>query len=70
MTVLRWIMGGLAALIAIGASVSFVLYIAFDAHVWRERARRFGSWLRLVGLFWFNLEVWGRVLITLIRWNR
>ena len=70
MTVLRWIAGVIAALIAMGAVASFVLYIAFDAQVWRERATRFGAWLRLIGLFWFNIEVWGRVVITLVRWNR
>jgi hypothetical protein len=70
MTAFRWVIGVFAALLATGAVFSFVLYIAFDARVWRERAARFGAWLRLVALLWFNIEVWGRVVWTLVRWNR
>jgi hypothetical protein len=70
MTAFRWAIGVFAALLATGAVFSFVLFIAFDAQVWRERAARLGAWLRLVALLWFNIEVWGRVVWTLVRWNR
>ena len=70
MTVFRWIAGVFAALLVTGAIASFVLYIAFDAQVWRERAARLGAWIRLVALLWFNIEVWGRVVMTLVRWGR
>ncbi len=69
MTVFRWIVGVLSAFFAIGAIASFALYISFEAHVWLERARRMRRWLFLVALLWFNVEVWGRVILTLVRWK-
>ena len=69
-TVLRWIAAGICGLLVLGATVSFALFIAFDAQVWKERASRFAAWIRLLGLFWFNLEVWGRVVYTLVHWVR
>jgi hypothetical protein len=70
MTVFRWIVGVLGALFAVGAVASFVLYISFDAQVWLQRARKFRRWVYLVALFWFNVEVWGRVIYTIVRWGR
>jgi len=67
-TVLRWIAAGLAALLAIGATVNFALYIAFEAAPALERAKRLAAWIRLLALGWFNLEVWGRVVYTIIHW--
>ncbi len=67
-TVLRWIAAGIAALLAVGASVSFALYIAFEAKSALERAQRLAAWIRLVALTWFNLEVWGRVVYTIVHW--
>jgi hypothetical protein len=68
MTVFRWIIGVLSALLAAGALLSFVLFIAFDINVWLDRARslRRGTYMAL--LLWFNVEVWGRVIWTLIHW--
>lgn len=68
MTVFRWIIGVLSALLAAGSLLSFVLFIAFDINVWLERARalRRGTYMAL--LLWFNIEVWGRVIWTLIHW--
>lgn len=68
MTVFRWIIGVLSALLAAGSLLSFVLFIAFDINVWLERARsmRRGTYMAL--LLWFNVEVWGRVIWTLIHW--
>jgi hypothetical protein len=70
MTVFRWIVGILGGLFAIGAIASFALYISFDARVWLERARKFRRWIYLIGLLWFNVEVWGRVVYTLVTWGR
>jgi len=70
MIVFRWILGVIGAFFALGATLGFVLFIAFDANVWLERARRLRHWLWLILLFWFNVEVWGRVLLTIIRWGR
>lgn len=68
MTVFRWIIGVLSALLAAGSLLSLVLFIAFDINVWLERARslRRGTYMAL--LLWFNVEVWGRVIWTLIHW--
>jgi hypothetical protein len=68
MTVFRWIIGVLSALLVGGSVLSFVLFMALDINVWIERARslRRGAYMAL--LFWFNVEVWGRVVWTLIHW--
>lgn len=69
MTVFRWIMlfitGGLFA----GAVLSFVLFIALDVDVWIERARGLRRLTFAAALFWFNVEIWGRVLWTLLHWS-
>ena len=70
MTVFRWIIGVIAALAAAGAVFSFLIFIAYDIKVWIERARRFRHWTWLALLLWFNVEVWGRVLLTIIHWSR
>jgi hypothetical protein len=67
--VLRWIAAGIMALLAAGALVSFALYIAFEARPALERAKRLGAWIRLLALFWFNVEVWGRVVYTIATWK-
>ena len=68
-TILRWIAGGLAALLAVGALVSFALYIAFEARGALQRAKRMVIWIRLLALTWFNVEVWGRVVHTIVTWK-
>jgi hypothetical protein len=68
MTVFRWIIGVVSALLAGGSLLSFVMFMALDINVWIERARtlRRGAYMAL--LFWFNVEVWGRVIWTLVHW--
>ena len=68
MLILRWIIGVIAALLAAGSLLSFVLFMTFDIHVWLERARTFRRGTYLACLLWFNVEVWGRVILTIIRW--
>ncbi len=70
MTVFRWIVGILGAFFALGAGLSFALYIGASAELWLRRARRFRHWLWLILLFWFNVEVWGRVLWTIWHWGK
>jgi hypothetical protein len=67
-TVLRWIAAGIGGLLLVGAIFSFALFIAFDINLWKERAGRFAAWIRLLALTWFNVEVWGRVVYTLVHW--
>jgi hypothetical protein len=69
LTVLRWIGAGILGLLAVGAAVNFILFIAFEARAALDRAKRLGAWIRIVALFWFNLEVWGRVVHTIVTWK-
>lgn len=68
MTIFRWIMGVLSVLLAAGSLLSFMLFIAFDIELWLKRARSLRRGLYMALLLWFNTEVWGRVLWTLIHW--
>jgi len=68
MTVFRWIMGVLLGLTAGGSALCFALFMAFDINVWIERARSLRRGAYLAMLFWFNVEVWGRVVYTLVHW--
>ena len=68
MTIFRGIIGVIAALMASASLLSFVLFMAFDIPVWLERARVFRRWMVTALLFWFNTEIWGRVVWTLIHW--
>ena len=68
-TILRWIAAGIAALLAVGALAIFGLFIAFEARPALDRAKRMGAWIRLLALFWFNVEVWGRVVYTIVTWK-
>ncbi len=68
MTIFRWIMGVLSVLLAAGSLLSFMLFIAFDIELWLKRARSLRRGVYMALLLWFNTEVWGRVLWTLIHW--
>ena len=70
MIVFRWIIGVLAALFAVAGLFSFFLSLAPGATVWVARAGRIRRWLWLLLLFWFNVEVWGRVVFALLHWGR
>jgi hypothetical protein len=67
-TVLRWSVGVLAALLAFGALFSLAIAIVFENDIWSGRARQFRSLLWVLALAWFNTEVWGRVVYTLVHW--
>jgi hypothetical protein len=68
MTVFRWIIGVIAAVLASGAVLAFVIFIITDIDVWIKRAR---AWRRLASataLFWFNVEIWRRVVLIAAFW--
>jgi hypothetical protein len=65
----RWAVGVFAALMAAGSVLGLVIGVAVENRIWMARARRFRHWLWLAALLWFNVEVWGRVVWTLIHWN-
>jgi hypothetical protein len=69
MGIFRWIMGVLLALTAGGSVLCFVLFMMFDINIWIERARSLRRGAYLTALFWFNIEIWGRVVYTLIHWT-
>jgi hypothetical protein len=70
MTVFRWIMGVLLGLFAAGWGFTFLLYVLRDDDRLRELGTRLRRWTITLGLFWFNLEIWGRVIWTIVTWNR
>ena len=69
LTVLRWIAAGIMGLLVVGAAASFGLYIAFEARSALDRAKSIAAWIRLLALFWFNIEIWGRVVYTIVTWK-
>jgi hypothetical protein len=70
MTVFRWIVGVLGGLFALVAIFGFGLFITFESQLWLQRARRFRHYIWVLALFWFNVEVWGRVVWTIWTWNK
>lgn len=69
-TVLRWTVGVIAALLAVGALFGLVISVAFENQVWRDRTRRMRALIYVLALAWFNAEVWGRVVYTIVTWGR
>jgi hypothetical protein len=69
MTVFRWIMLVLTGSLFGAAVLSFVLFIMVDAEVWIVRARTLRRLAFAAALFWFNVEVWGRVIYALLHWS-
>ena len=61
MTIFRWVIGGLAALMISGALFSLLIYLIFKIPLWVERARRLRRWTWLILLLWFIVEIWIRV---------
>ncbi len=70
MTIFRWIMGVLLALFAAGWTFTFLLYVLRDDDRLRELGQKMRRWTITLGLFWFNVEIWGRVVWTIVTWNR
>ena len=68
-TILRWTIGVVAALLILATLFGFTISIVFENDLWRRRTRRLRSWLGVVALAWFNGEVWGRVVYTLVHWS-
>ena len=68
MHIFRWVMGSLSVLLVAGSILCVVLFMMVDIEVWIRRARSFRRAAFSVILLWFNVEVWGSVLYTLIHW--
>ena len=69
MTVFRWIIGVLSVFFVSMSVLSFVLFMVRDEERWIELARRFRQLSTVVLLFWFNVEIWGRVIYTIVTWK-
>ena len=61
MTVFRWVVGIVAALLGSASAIAFVIYITADIDVWLKRARQWRRLAWVAMLFWFNVEIWRRV---------
>ena len=70
MTVFRWIIGVFSGFFVLAAVFGFALFIVFDSQLWLQRARRFRHLIWVILLFWFNIEVWGKVVYTIWHWNK
>jgi hypothetical protein len=68
MTVFRWIMGVLGLGLVSLSVLTFVMFMVQDEERWIELARQFRRLATVVLLFWFNVEVWGRVVYTIVTW--
>ena len=68
MVIFRWIIGVIAALMALGGILSFVIYVSAGIDVWLDRARHFRRWLSTAALLWFNVEIWRSVVLLIINW--
>jgi hypothetical protein len=68
MTVFRWIIGVLSALLVTGSVLSLVLFLAMDLQPWLVRARTLRRFAMMALLLWFNVEIWGRVIYTIVTW--
>ena len=68
MTIFRWIIGVIAALLAAGSLLSLVVFLIFDIKSWLGRARTLRRGLYSAVLVWFNVEVWARVIGAFVTW--
>jgi hypothetical protein len=68
MTIFRWLMGIVGGLALAGWLVVLLLYVVNGDDRFKELGTRLRQIVITIGLFWFNLEIWGRVVWTLITW--
>lgn len=69
MSVFRWIMLVLGVLVAGGWLLTLLLYVLNGDDRFKELGTRLRQWTITLALFWFNIEVWGRVVWTIVTWN-
>ena len=68
MEAFRWIVGVPAMLLAGSAVLAFVLFIIGGVDVWLERARQWRRLTFALVMFWFNVEIWRRVILIIVNW--
>ena len=69
MTIFRWIMGVLAGLSLAGWLLVLMLYVLNGDDRFKELGTRLRQLVFTVALLWFNIEIWGRVIWTIVTWN-
>ncbi len=69
MEIFRWIMGVLAGLLVLGWIVFSVIGMARGDDRQQGAASRLRQWAQLAVMFWFNVEIWGRVVYTIWNWH-
>jgi hypothetical protein len=70
MTVFRWIIGVLTVLIGGGWLFTLMLFVMNGDDRFKELGTRLRQLTFTIVLFWFNIEIWGRVVWTIFTWNR
>jgi hypothetical protein len=70
MVIFRWVMGIVGALFASGWLFTVMLYVLRDDDRLRELGARLRQYTIILALFWFNIEIWGRVVWTIVTWGR
>ena len=68
MLIFRWVMGVLVGGLGSLALLCLVVYISSGIDLWADRARQLRQLAWTGALFWFNIEIWGRVVWTIITW--
>ena len=68
MDIFRWIMGVLGGLLFAGWIVFFFIGLVRADDEQMAAAKRLRQWAVLAGLTWFNVEIWGRVVWTIVTW--
>jgi hypothetical protein len=68
MMIFRWFMGIVGGLALTGWLVVLLLYVVNGDDRFKDLGTRLRQLVMTIGLFWFNLEIWGRVVWTIIEW--
>lgn len=68
MIAFRWICGVLIGLLMAGSALSFVVFISADVKLWLQRAHNLRRLAFAVFMFYINVEIWRRVVITIVNW--
>ena len=58
----------MAGLLLAGWLLFFVLALVRDDRRQQEAATKLRQWGQLVVMTWVNLEIWGRVVYTIVTW--
>ena len=68
MTIFRWIIGVIGALFASGWLFCLMLYVLRCDYRFNQLGTKLRRFTWTILLLWFDIEVWGRVIWTLITW--